>query len=219
MFAIHYFFVSEQALLQFLKNVSRHLKVGGHFFGTVPDGKRVVAAIARGGKRGRFESPLLTLEARWTGPPACFGSPYVCAIGDTVTDGSGTGTEGSLEYLVYSNVLLALAKSVGLEPVYDIDAPNSGLERAFDPNDAHALLKHFDPHFPRSDPSLEDASRLFAAFCFVKTRDWEGWGEREEKRKRRANDRANQDHRANDASRLAAAPGAFKRPPARRRRV
>ena len=34
-----------------------------------------------------FKSPMLTIEARWEGQPACFGSPYICAIGDTVTGG------------------------------------------------------------------------------------------------------------------------------------
>lgn len=34
-----------------------------------------------------FKSPMLTIEARWEGHPACFGSPYICAIGDTVTGG------------------------------------------------------------------------------------------------------------------------------------
>lgn len=35
-----------------------------------------------------YRSPMLTIEARWEGQPACFGSPYICAIGDTVTGGA-----------------------------------------------------------------------------------------------------------------------------------
>ena len=35
-----------------------------------------------------FKSPMLTLEAHWQGGPQCFGSPYICAIGDTVTGGA-----------------------------------------------------------------------------------------------------------------------------------
>lgn len=35
-----------------------------------------------------FKSPMLTIEARWAGQPGCFGSPYICAIGDTVTGGA-----------------------------------------------------------------------------------------------------------------------------------
>ena len=99
---------------------------------------------------------MLSIEARWEGTPSCFGSPYICAIGDTVTGGEARGspplppaisrsptccrsrpptprlsppccpnaagekgTEGSLEYLVYSNVLVQLAAQVGLRPVLD----------------------------------------------------------------------------------------------------
>lgn len=67
---------------QFLHNVSINLKPGGYFFGTVPDGRRVNECI-RGSLT--YQSPMLTVEARWKGSPGCFGSAYICAIGDTVT--------------------------------------------------------------------------------------------------------------------------------------
>ena len=79
---------------------------GGYFFGTVPDGKRVLAALNR---RSTLECPMLTLAAQTfceespcnkmraartdkcaahgQPPPAVFGSAYTCAIGDTVTAG------------------------------------------------------------------------------------------------------------------------------------
>jgi hypothetical protein len=118
---------------------------------------------------------MLTLEAHWQGGPQCFGSPYICAIGDTVTGGThaccswhGTGrlqqarcayawemlctacvlslallptdsplpaclpaclragekgTQGSLEYLVYTNVLVGVAAQYGLKPVMDYGDP------------------------------------------------------------------------------------------------
>lgn len=163
MFALHYFFVSEVALRQFLSNVALNLKEGGYFIGTVPDGKRINECI-RGGRL--FESPMLRIEARWAGTPATFGSAYVCAIGDTVTGGE-KGTEGSLEYLVYRNVLQGVAAQYGLKPVLAYGAPE--LEGLFDPGDAGQLLKHFAPQFPGSDPSLERASALFTAFAFQKT--------------------------------------------------
>jgi hypothetical protein len=98
---------------------------GGYFFGTVPDGKRVLAALNR---RPTLECPMLTLAAQTfceegsctkgraartaectahgQPPPAVFGSAYTCAIGDTVTAGGlasllnhsshGVGEEGIL---------------------------------------------------------------------------------------------------------------------------
>ena len=170
MFALHYFFVSEPALKQFLHNISINLKPGGYFIGTVPDGKRINECI-RGGRR--YDSPLLKIEARWEGPPSTFGSAYVCAIGDTVTGGE-RGTEGSLEYLVYRNVLQGVAAQCGLEPVVNYE--DGELEGMFDGGDKDHLLKHFKPEFPGSDPSLEKASALFAAFAFRKKVDGSGGG-------------------------------------------
>jgi hypothetical protein len=163
MFAAHYFFVAEPALRRLLANVALNLKDGGYFVGTVPDGKRVNECI-RGGRV--FASPMLRVEAHWRGAPAPFGSPYVCAIGDTVTAGD-KGTAGSFEYLVYARVLEGVAAEVGLRPVLAFD--DAELEAMLEPADARAgVLKHFAPRFPGSDPSLERASALFAAFAFQK---------------------------------------------------
>lgn len=162
MFALHYFFVTEKALKQFFHNVSINLKPGGYFVGTVPDGKRINQCIK---DKKVFQSAMLRIEARWQGPPAVFGSPYVCAIGDTVT-GDEQGTEGSLEYLVYENVLVAIAAKFGLNPVYSYD--DIELESCFDSGEEKKVLKHFKPYFPSSDWSLETASSLFSAFVFQK---------------------------------------------------
>ncbi|KDD75388.1 hypothetical protein H632_c707p0, partial [Helicosporidium sp. ATCC 50920] len=162
MFAIHYFFASEDSLKQFFRNVAANLKPGGYFFGTVPDGRRVNEALRQ---RRDVRLPMLSLSARWEGAPACFGSPYVCAIGDTVT-GDERGTQGSFEYLVYTNVLVGVAAAAGLHPVRRY--ASAELEAMFEPRDADLPLKHFEPSFPASDPSLELASRLFAAFVFQK---------------------------------------------------
>jgi mRNA (guanine-N7-)-methyltransferase len=165
MFAIHYFFVTEAALQQFFRNVAANLQDGGYFIGTVPDGRRVNECI-KGGKI--FDHPMLRIEARWEGPPKSFGSPYICAIGDTVTGGD-KGTEGSLEYLVYTSTLVAVAGMYGLKPVLEYD--DDTLAVALDPLDADKPLKHFKPAFPKDSPeSLAWASGLFGAFVFQKTK-------------------------------------------------
>lgn len=183
MFAIHYFFVSEAALRQLLQNVVSNLKDGGYFFGTVPDGKRVLSALNR---RTHLDCPMLSLSAqtfceddacakRRSRPtdkcavhgqaaPAAFGSAYTCAIGDTVTAGHGD-SQGSFEYLVYESVLKGVAKSVGLEPVNNYGME---LDRFFDQADAGKMFKHFHPVFRDCDPSLATASALFMAFAFRK---------------------------------------------------
>ena len=177
MFALHYFFVSLASAKRFLQNVSANLKPGGYFFGTVPDGKSINLCVKSGRK---FKSPMLTVEARWEGQPKPFGSPYLCAIGDTVTGGE-EGTEGSLEYLTYNSVLEGVAKEVGLEPVLDYE--DGELDKYLQKKDAGRLMKHFAPKFPpESDPSLTVASALFCTFVFRKRADGDDGG-KEKKRK------------------------------------
>ncbi len=75
--------------VQFLHNVAINLKDGGYFIGTVPDGKRINACI----KDSKvYSRPMLHIEAHWVGQPQCFGSPYICSIGDTVTSGEQAGS-------------------------------------------------------------------------------------------------------------------------------
>ncbi len=66
------------------------LQEGGYFFGTCPDAKRVNACFADRSQRvpHEFNSPMLTLRAKWLGEPQPFNSPFTCAIGDTVTQGA-----------------------------------------------------------------------------------------------------------------------------------
>lgn len=157
MFAMHYFFRTEDIACQFFRNVASALKPGGVFFGCVPSGRRVIAKYP-------YTSDTLRLVAMHSGAPKAFGSAYVCAIGDTVVRAVGDTSDGSLEYLVYSSVLTKLARSHGLEPLeLDIDMPG-----AFEEPRGH--FRHFKPEFPTgTDPSLSVASSLFAAFAFRKT--------------------------------------------------
>lgn len=150
MFALHYFFASEAMAQMFLKHVSMNLRPGGYFVGVVPDGVRVNQAMAA----GTSSREALHLRAMWHGPPQPFGSAYVCSIADTVTDKGG-----SVEYLVYENVLVAVAAQAGLRPVPVTRV--RGLE------DSPGVLKHLVP--PYKGP-LADATRLFAAFAFQKDR-------------------------------------------------
>jgi mRNA (guanine-N7-)-methyltransferase len=178
MFAAHYFFSSEGAARRFLTNVAAHLKPGGFFFGTVPSGRKVQAAIRAGGAWPLLDTPSLLLKARWRGEAAPFGSAYTCAIKDTVTAGHEADPDsaaGSLEYLVFSSAFTGLARLCGLEPVVSWGA-YPALEELLDPADEQAAFKAFVPHFPGADPSLERASELFVAFCFRRTEaPLDGW--------------------------------------------
>lgn len=165
MFAIHYFFVQERAVKTFLRNATAALKPGGIFLATFPDGKRILAALQG---RTSHHSQMLSVRQRWEGPPQCFASPYQVSIADTVTEGEGGG---SYEYLVFFNVLQALAREFGLEPLEDYGDPE--LAACFEPADANKPFKHFCPPFKGGpgdarDLSLSRASELFCCVAFRK---------------------------------------------------
>lgn len=149
MFALQYFWSSDAAIRHVLSNVSRVLKPGGIFMGTVPDGCRIVPR----------HGPILNVQPLWSGPRRVSGSAYLCTIVDTVTDG------GSLEYAVDEAHLRTLAASYGLHAVdvYRDVSLNACLENALVPE---KLFKHFKPPY---QGEFADASRLFATFVFKKS--------------------------------------------------
>lgn len=74
--------------LSLLKQMEIRALLGGYFFGTVPDGRKVGETIHTFGRWPRYDSPMLKLEARWQGEMKSFGCGYSCGIGDTVTEGA-----------------------------------------------------------------------------------------------------------------------------------
>ncbi|MEW5310554.1 MAG: hypothetical protein WDW38_002342 [Sanguina aurantia] len=162
MFAMHYFFINEAALDQFLRNVSINLKNGGFFINTIPDGKRVLFNLK---DRAAYDSPCLKLEKRWHGPVTSFGCEYVFSIKSTVTEGDDE-SDGSLEYLVFTSALTAVAARHGLYPVAEYNDPH--FEDLFEPGDCDVPFKHFKPDFPNSHFSLAQASGIFMAVVFQK---------------------------------------------------
>jgi SAM-dependent methyltransferase len=83
MFALHYFFHSEETARKVIEMAARNLKPGGHFFGVLPNGKEILRVL--GATMKPQKSKYFTLIPRWLGKPRPFGSPYNFAISDTVT--------------------------------------------------------------------------------------------------------------------------------------
>jgi mRNA (guanine-N7-)-methyltransferase len=153
MFAIHYFFHSEQACKNLFMNITSNLKVGGHFICCFPDAKRVLTNLDN---KEHLSLPSLELRKHWTGEPKCFGSPYLFSLRDTVTEVKSDNAP--YEFLVFNNVILGLAQQYGLRPV--VDYPRN-LTHLFEEADRDKPFKHFRPQFPpESDPSLATASAI-----------------------------------------------------------
>jgi mRNA (guanine-N7-)-methyltransferase len=153
MFAIHYFFHSEQACKNLFMNITSNLKVGGHFICCFPDAKRVLTNLDN---KDHLSLPSLELRKHWTGTPQCFGSPYLFSLRDTVTEVKSDNAP--YEFLVFNNVILGLAQQYGMRPV--VDYPRN-LTHLFEEADKDKPFKHFRPQFPTEcDPSLSTASAI-----------------------------------------------------------
>lgn len=83
MFALHYFFHSEETARKAIEMAAANLKPGGHFFGVLPNGKEILLKLGRSMKAEQRK--FFTLIPRWKGDPQAFGSAYNFAISDTVT--------------------------------------------------------------------------------------------------------------------------------------
>lgn len=167
-FAIQYFFDKEQTAQKLLKTIANNLKRGGYFIGTCPDGKSILSLLGK--QKGEVNYDIMKIKQLWLddvyGP---FGSQYHFSLADTVTQ----DVQGSIntEFLVFENVLMKLARSVGLEPI--TDWPDSCiLNDVLEPTckSKHGLFRQFRPKYNIRDRGniLKQASRLNVAFAFKK---------------------------------------------------
>ena len=167
MFAIHYFFVSEEAIQMFFKNVANAIKPGGYFIATFPSGKQVRRLL---NQQEVFKSPMLHLRKHWKGkdPTKLFGEAFECAITDTVTRAENADEiVGSYEYLVYFNVMEALANQVNLKLVKHYGEPS--LNALFKEADIASGFKHFKPNFGHDPHDIQEKSLRLASELYVAT--------------------------------------------------
>jgi mRNA (guanine-N7-)-methyltransferase len=155
MFAAQYFYKSTETLEALLENVSKNLRDGGYFIGTVPDGKRILKLLDR---KDLYESPYLRIVRRFQGEPrGPFGNAIEFSLVGTVTEG------GAPEYLAFFTPLKELAARHGLVPVVDYDGPPG----MFEPGDRSEAFKHFQGA-SLNDPDKREISSIFCAFAFQK---------------------------------------------------
>lgn len=84
MFALHYFFHSEATARKAVEMAAKNLKEGGHFIGVLPNARHVMDTI--GPDMKPLDMRAMKLAPKWAGQPQTFGSPYTCALKDTVTE-------------------------------------------------------------------------------------------------------------------------------------
>lgn len=84
MFALHYFFHSEDTARRAVEMAAKNLKHGGHFIGVLPNARHVMDTI--GPEMKPLHMKAMKLAPKWAGQPQTFGSAYTCALTDTVTE-------------------------------------------------------------------------------------------------------------------------------------
>lgn len=182
MFALHYFFASEDTIKNFLYNCSTGLKDNCYLFGTFPNGKHILELLK---EKDAYQSPLLSVMRTWPGSfrdYSTFGAGYKFALVRTVTNDSSTSDEageGCEEFLIFLGALTQLAQLFHLYPdptlTWNFETRKRRGENNFfvpGPVDGkHAAFRRFNPRYKSNDkdsPELEAISRLNVAFAFRK---------------------------------------------------
>lgn len=145
MFALNYFFETEESAARMFRAVARILRPGGKFVGVCADGREVATLLRSPETFDAFELESLGPSATSLGDG--FGAGYVIRVKDTVLDGEGGNVP--IEFAVYNADLAKLARDVGLDPI------------------AGAWRK---PAFERiKDPGYRKVSQIYTSFAFVKS--------------------------------------------------
>ncbi|GAA5876138.1 hypothetical protein JCM8547_003376 [Rhodosporidiobolus lusitaniae] len=177
-FCMHYALETEAKARQMLENVSRYLKPGGVFLGTIPDATNLfthlddasTAALAAGHDLTVDPTPSLVFgnsvysvkfdSREWD---SFYGHRYTFFLQDAV--------EEVPEYVVYWDNFVSLAAEYGLMPVYCADFQTIFADEQDDPHFAQLLRKmnvmDEDGNAEMDEDQL-DAAMLYLGFAFVK---------------------------------------------------
>lgn len=170
-FSLHYSFESFEKAVKYLSNASRNLKKHGIFFGTYPDGPKLLK-LARE-NNGTYEvGDLMRVQfsEQDLNNPQPFGTKYHFYLKEVVD---------CPEFLVHPEVFERLLIKLGFFKVFDrsfeenlkvaIESPSDGIQAkkifqyhsAFDFDEKHAQL----------DVDTWKAASVYRCFCFKKSRD------------------------------------------------
>ncbi|KAI9016776.1 guanine-N(7)-methyltransferase domain-containing protein, partial [Hyaloraphidium curvatum] len=108
-FVIHYAFESERTVRIMLENVTRHLKPGGHFIGTVPNANWIVKKL-RASPGLEFGNSIYSIRFDQKDEYPVFGHRYWFQLEDAIDD--------CAEYLIHFPTFERIALEYGLELQY-----------------------------------------------------------------------------------------------------
>lgn len=163
-FAYHYSFETEASARHSIKMISKYLRPGGYFFGTIPDFSEIRRRLQGSGQRkiGNDIYSLALDEGTVLEPD--FGQRYFFDLAEAI--------ESCPEYFISFHVLEALAEEVGLESVLCSQFPEffETFSRRREHQESVERMRVVDRRsggMMASGEELEVAS-LYLAFCFRK---------------------------------------------------
>ncbi|ODQ77410.1 hypothetical protein BABINDRAFT_163654 [Babjeviella inositovora NRRL Y-12698] len=173
-FCLHYSFESEAKARRMLENVSKCLKTGGFFIGTIPDSDFIKAKLARNhvkkvANKNKFGNSIYSVEFEEDVPAdgnfgKIYGNKYTYFLKDAV--------DNVPEYIVPFNAFRALAEDYNLEMRYRGSFTELYKERI--PEWFHRLSPKIIEGMKRSDGSYgvegeeKEACAFYLAFSFEK---------------------------------------------------
>ncbi|KAJ1965290.1 mRNA cap guanine-N7 methyltransferase [Dispira parvispora] len=160
-FCMHYAFDCEEHVRTMLQNVSRHLKPGGHFIGTIPNANFLVKRI-RSIPDNQFGNSIYRVEFDSKDPFALFGHCYRFTLRDAVDD--------CPEYLVHFKTFVAMAAEYGLQllenrPFHEFYAHHMNNPRAVE---LIHRMQVVSPQHPELSAEEWEVAGLYLAFAFKK---------------------------------------------------
>ncbi|BGP13631.1 hypothetical protein JCM10213_007807 [Rhodosporidiobolus nylandii] len=170
-FCMHYALESEEKARQMLSNVSRFLRPGGIFLGTIPDATNLFQHLDTAAEANpddpaaalEFGNSIYRVKFDARESESVYGHRYTFFLQDAV--------EEVPEYVVYWDNFVALAAEYGLSCVYSEAFQNIFIDEQDDPQFKQLLLrmKVMDEEGnAEMDEDQLDAAMLYMGFAFVK---------------------------------------------------
>ncbi|KAJ3117752.1 mRNA cap guanine-N7 methyltransferase [Phlyctochytrium bullatum] len=159
-FAFHYAGIDEASVRKGLENVTKNLRPGGIFVGTIPNCYRIMKRL-RQTKDGKFENAIYSIEFENMEHDSVFGHKYVFELADAI--------DSCPEYLMHLPSLIKIAREYGLKLLLSKGFHELFQEEVKDRNNSQLLYRMnvLDENGTISEAEWE-AIGLYMAFAFQK---------------------------------------------------
>ncbi|KAJ3216645.1 mRNA cap guanine-N7 methyltransferase [Dinochytrium kinnereticum] len=160
-FALHYCGIDEQACRKAMENVTKFLKPGGVFIGTIPDAYRIMKRL-RQSENGSIGNDIYSIVFESKEHDSVYGHKYVFELSDAI--------DSCPEYLLHFPTLVKVASEYGLKLLFRKGFHEMFMEEVKDARSSALLsrMSVLDASGTISENEWE-AIGIYCAFAFEKT--------------------------------------------------